>query len=701
MTMFAKIAPRDGVVAILDSQGSVRSARRLDGSVLPFPVAVSQRLHDFDTAVVPVQSPQHALQLLKKRAESSMCIDMVLMLFDDDISMPTRKRIAAELETLLSDADIRCHTEETLYARPLHQSANVEAAITATADSNVAAGFVRTLINAQNRVARLFDAWLITKDALLDPGDAERIYSCLSSNGVFRRLALEVTNRGELGAIKAGLIFTAGQNASRKIDPRDLQSYFTEIERSLPEGTTNRISLRHKSSGSLPVEKRPAGRVVEPIHKTDAQSFEATLKQVDVISDLYANGRDEQADGFLNELIDELGKYEDGDSFVVKSLCNIATKVGLRGRRDVSLRCHEKALSFPDGLDATLYLQLGQALSNRRKYSEAVECFQHARRLDTGALRDSISSAEIRARMEIGQYDQAIQQLKSLTFLDSSESDLTLLGKALRRTGLLQEATRVYQHILSFSAGSHQARAGLAEIQKQSGRPHRAIDEYNSIVSELEAVTENLSGSLRVYNLARGHLLRMTGQFDKSLAVLYRLLSVSNADQDANLQVAKTLWLKGDEVNRRKAEEHFSKANGQTLDTLAQLVFAKASGLMHARFVSEKIIDMQALVLPDEHGAYRCFSAFDLITNREFGRVGEVLAGTRFVDQPIADLAMVLKFHAEKKMGGSLTMKADHSLCRIAKRSDKALREALQAIESGNDNQAVASELEAFLRLVA
>ena len=699
MALLARIAPRDGRAAILDSNGSIDRVFDVNGNALPSTSSSAVGMHEFESAIVDVEDARDAVRILKQKSDMSMCLDMVLMLFDDDISLPTRSKLAVELQALLAETAVKQYTQDILFTKPLPATADVKGAAAAVDDIEATSEFIQELIDAQPQIHRMFDAWLMMdKEKLLDPSEADRVFAFLSFNGVFRRLAFEVRTQVDLASIKGALILSAGQNRWQRIDPRDLQVYFSELEKQLPQGIDKQSASRRQSQLRPSSERGSDGRESRPVHATDHASYEAALIQIDTISDLYADGKDDQANSFLDQMIRELGKHASGQSQIVKSLCNIATKVSSRGRRDISFQCHEKALNYPSGIDAKLYLQLGQGLSGRRCYDEAVKCFEQARALDDGRLTDEIYTAEIRARMEIGQYREAITQLRELPYLSSSESDMALLGKALRRTGQLQQARIVYNNILEISNESHLAHSGLAEVQKQSGRPHQAIAKYNAIVRGLEKIEGPTSGALRVYNLARSHLFRMTKQFDDSEEILRKLLDLSNADQESHLQLAKLLQLKGDRLG---AERHFSKARGESLSGLAQLVFAKASKFLNPTDVRQRITSIQSEVMPEDIGTLQCLDAYDMITNRAFEGVENVFSGTLFVDKPVSDLAKVLQFHAQKRMLASTTMKSDHVLCRIAKRSDTALRKAVLAIEAGNLLEALELEADAFLRLVA
>ena len=701
MPVYAKIAPRDGLAAILDSDGSTEFVYDVNGVDVAERSSSASSWHDFETAIVQVKDSKEAVRILRQKSDMCMCLDMVLMLFDEDISHRTKQKLATELQELLADEAVKHYVQDILFAKPLPRSANHDAATKAVTGNAVTSAFMQQLIETQPQVQRVYDAWLnLDKESLLDSGNADRVFAYLSSNGVFRRLALDATNQAELKAIAGELLLAVGCNKSQRIDPRDLQAYFREVGKLLPQGSVNRPATRATSELSKTPTKPKYQSSSPRIHESDHGSYEAALKEIETIADLYAQGKDDSADRFLDQLIDRLGKYETGQNQIVKTLCNIAGKVALRGRRDIGFRCHERALNFPTGIDAKLYLDIGRGLSGLQRYSEAVNCFEEARKLDDGTRSDEILLAEIRAQMEIGNYNDAISELRELPNLKWREPELATLGKAFRRMGSLKEATSTYHELLALNGDSDIGFAGLAEVQKQLGRPHQAIAQYNLLLNRLAKSGEANPGSVRVYNLSLSHLLRMTRQDDASEALLRKLLDQSSADRDANLQLAKLFALRGE---KQRAQEFFDRIHGASLSELGQLVFAKASSLYNANTtnIRRQIETLRKTVRPEEMGVLQCVDAYDLITNGEFKQVNIVFDATKFIDRPVLELAKVLGFHAQKRQITSCTYKSDHGLCRIAKRSDIALRSAIIAIESGDDSAALQFEAEALLRLVA
>jgi hypothetical protein len=105
--------------------------------------------------------------------------------------------------------------------------------------------------------------------------------------------------------------------------------------------------------------------------------------------------------------------------------------------------------------------------------------------------------------------------------------------------------------------------------------------------------------------------------------------------------------------------------------------------------------------MPEDKGLASCIEAYDLITNSDFDRAQQVLREAIFVDRLVGDLPNVLRFHALRKADSSFNYKSEHSLCRVAKRSDRSLRRAMHSIVSGDYDEADRFESEFLLRVVA
>jgi tetratricopeptide (TPR) repeat protein len=324
-----------------------------------------------------------------------------------------------------------------------------------------------------------------------------------------------------------------------------------------------------------------------------------------------------------------------------------------------------------------------------------MRCFDRAKQLDDGTLSESIRLALIRVAVAQGRYDEALWAFLATPNLQYRPTELAGLGTLYRKMGSFQKARETYRACLAIDIDYHSAHAGLAEIRKQIGKPHQAIAAYNALFRKCDDLEP---GARKVYSLAVSHLLRMTGQFAKAEQHLARLAIEFPADADVHQQFAKLLALLG---RFDEARQHFERSKRTAVLDLGQMVFVKAMNRFDPSFVGSRTTEISPLLMPEEQGIAKCIEAYDLIGRGEFNAADEVLSGTSIVDRLAKDLACVLRYHAQGQMRGAFSYKSDYALCRIAKRSDRALRLATHAISSGDYATADRLESEFMLRLVA
>jgi tetratricopeptide (TPR) repeat protein len=646
--------------------------------------------------VVDVRDGKHAVNVLAERAAMSLCLDMTLLLFDRDVSVPTRQELATELNLLFQKNDNRNYVLDVLLCRPLSPIADVDGAVNAVESANNTRRVVTSILDCQDRVRLLLESWLLVKEEpIVQQAGAERVFALLSRHGVFRRLALEAGDTAQLDGIKAALAMDANLRTHLDAAPRIVSRLANELSKRLPVRKADQPAVYAQANVEARETERQECDAAKPQHTSVYAAYSAAVSQVERIAQLYAGLKDSQAEAILDELIAEQRKHPDGEQHLVKSLCNIATRVGVRGRPDISFKCLMIALEFPDGIDSQLYLQIGTELRELGRFGEAVRCYDRAEQLDDGSLSERIHLAMIRVKVAKGSYQEALSAYLAIPDLQYKPSELSGLGTLYRKMALPHKAREAYRRCLQIDEDFHAAYAGLAEIRKQTGKPHQAIAEYNALIRRFD----NLDvGPRKVYDLARSHLFRLTRQYDKSEGILRDLANAFPADRDVHLQFAKLLALRGD-VDR--AQEHFEKAKGPSLQDLGQLVFAKASKRFDSEFVRDRLAAIQTSLMPEDKGLASCVEAYDLLTNSDFERAQEALRDAKFVDRLVGDFANVLRFHALRRISRSFDYKSDHSLCRVAKRSESGLRRAMKSIANGDFNDADRFESEFLLRIVA
>jgi hypothetical protein len=239
--MYATISPRDrvaglisesnGHVQLLDSNGAVLGSLPADAYYSRFP----------DTMVVDVQDAIQAVHELTRRSSMCLCLDMTLLLFDQDVSIATRRELAGELELLLKDHASHDYVLDILLSKPLPASADTDGATLATAGAKVARDFVHLILQSQERVSLVFNSWLaIIDDALVRQAGREDVFALFLRHGIFRRLATEAVDRAELDAIAASLAMDRGLSAQLDTAARIVTCLIREVRERLPQATAPR-----------------------------------------------------------------------------------------------------------------------------------------------------------------------------------------------------------------------------------------------------------------------------------------------------------------------------------------------------------------------------------------------------------------------------------------------------------------------------
>lgn len=693
--MFVAISPRDGCFGILEGQ----KVKVLDREKRPRgKLTATAYFSRFpDTALVEVNTSDEARKALERYETRSLSLDMLLLLFDHEVSNSTRKQLARELDSLFQDACNKDYVLDILLAKPMPETTDVNGAINAAKNFPVTDSILNTIINCQARVRSVYESWLLTsQETIVRQNDARHVFGIFCQLGVFRTLALEASDTSKLNRIQSQLMVNPDMEKQLDATPRIIQKLIENYRQKIPQSQPNaRIPTKNETPSQDSVSDEETRRE-EPKQTTPHAAYSAALSQIDKIVELYIRKKDHQANSILHQLISEHAKYAKRDKLTVKTLTNIATKVGSAGRSDVSLDCLYNALDYPNGIDSLLYLHIGTHLRESGEFDKALECYKFATALDDGSLEDRIRINTIHVAVARGHYNDALSEYLAIPNLDIKPHALLRLGTLYRKMGRLHDSRLTYFECLGLDEKMHAAKAGLAEIRKQSGKPHDAIADYNRILSEADNLDE---GAKRVYELSRSHLFRITKQYKKAEVILRDLVNRYPADRDVHLQLAKLFELQGIHSG---AEEHFYKAMGKSFNNLRELIFSKASSVFKPDPIDDRIQDIPSLLKPDETGLKTCFDAYTLIKESEFEKARIRLDNQgSMVDRMTKDYAEVLRFHTMKKLTSQFTYKSEHSMSRVAKGAYKTLREAMQSIQEEDFTTAEQLETEFLQRIAA
>jgi len=407
---------------------------------------------------------------------------------------------------------------------------------------------------------------------------------------------------------------------------------------------------------------------------------------------LFAEGKDLQAQQYLDELIDRQTTNARDRSYAVISLCNIANRCSTAGRRDVGFACLTRAVELPHGLDAILYLQIGNEFRSIREFDKAIACYEKAKAIDDGSKADSIRDEIIRVSVAKGEYERALEQYLTIDEFNFLPSTHTSLGTLYRKMGSLADARQCYWKVIKGHHDfNHVAKIGLAETAKQSGNLRQAFRLYNDVLR-----TENIAildqGAHRVYELGRGHLYRLTGQFEKAVIAMNGLLSQFPLDHEIHFQLAKNYSLMGKDA---LADVHIKQASAPDLSGIAAELYAIA---MHGVSISicPSMKDSSKIriadYMPEDRGLASCKLALASIVSSDFESAVNILRNAHYVDKLHQDFGTVLSFHALKQLNSNFDYRRVQAIGRIAKRGYRPLRESVIAIAEGNYDVAIKKE---------
>ncbi len=252
------------------------------------------------------------------------------------------------------------------------------------------------------------------------------------------------------------------------------------------------------------------------------------------------------------------------------------------------------------------------------------------------------------------QYDEAIAAYEAIPFHASSPSIETALADIYRRKGCFSVATERYLRLIQNYPDLHRAYAGRAEIAKRRGDPHRSIRIYNFILRD--GGPFHLEDRSRiVYQLAKGNLLKMVGQWDKAFELVSAVADEGPYNLSAQLQLASLLAIKGrsdeslthiPQTLQSNRDWHVHYFRGLTYFRMGKISEAKAELLDRIQF---------AQVLLEDRPLVKTAAAFVQIATGDFTSAKQVLEGVQSVDRRVRDLKEVLLAHIRS------TSKIEHS----------------------------------------
>lgn len=212
------------------------------------------------------------------------------------------------------------------------------------------------------------------------------------------------------------------------------------------------------------------------IHK---QYLHAT-NQIRAIEDAVSEGHDSKARLFLRELIQTQGSSSDGSGYLVKSLCNIASRCKDLLRTDFERICLDYARNILP-YDRYTLVQLSDHFKRIGDFKSALSVLNDVSLADQDAVFHMLR-ADIHSQM--GDKEEAFDIYDSIADIKYHSQVRCAKADILRKTGKLDLADSVYDELLVEGKGTHRVLAGKAEIAKLRGDLSRAEQLYTSALED-------------------------------------------------------------------------------------------------------------------------------------------------------------------------------------------------------------------------
>lgn len=686
------LSPRDcrfAVVEPIDTGNDASKTVSLDGNQ----IAIGDYLARFPSSAFIAFSNDDEVAIVRQSAEDqAYTLDFVLMLFDLDLSKSMKEKIASELEILLEDPENEKYVLDILLAQPFPASTEIESAVSAVEFHARCSNLFACISECQERSGFAFNAWLsIQSHQMIKQTGERQVLGNLIRSGIWRTLVTEFKTQADV-AHEGGRLIIGG---AMYCDPRVINFFKDAYSRQLPSGKNSQRSKELRRPIATQYVER--SRVYdEPASATASKKFadeeqDRAIREVEEISRLYLEGDDTKARKFRDELTDRQSQEHD-QSFMVKSLCNIASKCSTGGRRDIAAECLTEASTKSQGIDSRLFVQMGNLFKDLKKFDQAIECFTKANSLTGDANEiDSINRELSRMLTAKGEYPEALESFRRLSDIETSPYSRTSMATVLRRMGHLRESRRIYESVWAINPSHHQALLGLAETNRQFGRYEKAIRKYDFLL-KTQDIDER---SEKVYLMALSSLHCVSDRLGVSYSILDGLLNRYPLDPSLQLATAKVLRLQGE---NKRADVLFRQSFERLYQTEQLAAFLYETAIMNS---GEAIATNNAtpVVMPEFDGLWRCNSSLRNIIGGDFRAVLDNPQQTSHVYRLHYDFDALLQYHARLAIDPESSRVNDVAINRLRKRGLKELRLAVHSLDRNDFSQALGLEKRLCLKV--
>lgn len=692
-TRIGLISPRDRQTAVLQRDNGPHFTHTspvvLDGRT----VTLGDYLSRFSsTEFLAFSNPNEIEVGLSKASDRSCCLDFCIMLLDPDYSLRLKQRAAEELDVLLQDESNEHYALDILLSHPLPKNTDFETPKTATSSYNHAFRTICLLEETRDRVELAYNAWLaIRTNPMVVKNGEQRTRAKLIASGTIRKAVVDLTTQSSDHRAGGALLI----NAKEHLDPRIVSAFLNEYKSGLPRQATRSVvenTFVRQTTTEVDFPDTDKAMPIRPrgIRRNAEAERERAVTEVTKIAELYLEGKDHNAKGFLNDLIQRQSTESD-HSYLVKSLCNIASKCSRGGRYDAASECLTTALQYNEGVDSRLFVQLAQLFRDLGKLDHATDCLERAKPLAENADHDIINREFARILGDKGEYTRALAAFRSLSDIDTAPESRTAMATLLRKMGNLQTARQIYDDVWDMHE-THQAYAGLAEVNRQTGRLDKAIRKYTQLLDEMKIDDDR---SVKVYNISLSSLFRTLGSYTAAKKILEQLSGNYRFDVSIRLELAKVYRLLG-EFDR--ADSLYSDSKSQLLRTdrlAAQLYDTAVMTKKENREPQVLAID----VLPEFETLSRCNTLLRGIIRGDEEAIRSVPPVNASQSKIHSDFNAVLSYHTKLLLGDDVNPVGDIAVNRVRKRGLNVLRMAVRALDKRDFNEALRFEQQMCLRV--
>ena len=434
------------------------------------------------------------------------------------------------------------------------------------------------------------------------------------------------------------------------------------------------------------------------------EAFKRVEKQIAAVAHAVSQGKDAKGEKFLRELVQEQTSFSGGESYAVKSLCNIAQRCADMYRTDFELICIEEALRLQSS-DTWTLTQHGDHLKRIGRYDEAVRVFRQATVLGEG---DVVTSCIADVYSQQGEYAKSINIYKSISNWSENALVLTAIADTLRKMGCLEDAQDAYDKVVGFAQpgliefadAEIRARVGIAEIAKKQGRFEDASQGYRRILNRGRIDIRDRT----YYKMGLCRILKLMEKYEEAYPIVDGVVQDYPFLMQARFLRGSILGLIGQELKgledlpegsdtRSWQEWERRYYRGLLLFKLKRYEDAKKN-------LVEEL--PKALAFGEDKAILRMAAALYFLRGEETLKVDEILSEIpTLYDRHVEYLSLVLKLHSATQKKDLSTINSLRARIAGIQVVDFTLEKAVAALSERNFSLAIDYETNALLKLAA